>query len=29
MKDFVALTDTCTRNGISRYSIRTDPSTTR
>ena len=29
MKYFVALTDTCTRNGISRYSIRTDPSTTR
>ena len=25
MKDFVALTDGCTRNGISRYSIRTEP----
>ncbi|MFO1476369.1 MAG: biopolymer transporter ExbD [Verrucomicrobiota bacterium] len=25
MKDFVALTDACTRNGISRYSIRTQP----
>jgi biopolymer transport protein ExbD len=25
MKDFVALTDACTRNGISRYSIRTEP----
>ena len=25
MKDFVALTDACTRNGISRYSIRTLP----
>lgn len=27
MKDFVALTDACTRNGISRYSIRTEPPT--
>jgi len=25
MKDFVALTDACTRSGISRYSIRTEP----
>jgi biopolymer transport protein ExbD len=25
MRDFVALTDACTRNGISRYSIRTEP----
>jgi len=25
MKDFVALTDACTQNGISRYSIRTEP----
>jgi len=25
MKDFVALTDACTQNGISRYSIRTAP----
>ncbi len=25
MKDFVALTDGCSRNGISRYSIRTEP----
>jgi len=25
MKDFVALTDACTRNGIARYSIRTEP----
>lgn len=25
MKDFVALTDACTKNGISRYSIRTEP----
>jgi biopolymer transport protein ExbD len=25
MKDFVALTDACTRGGISRYSIRTQP----
>jgi biopolymer transport protein ExbD len=25
MKDFVALTDACQRNGISRYSIRTQP----
>lgn len=25
MKDFVALTDACTQNGISRYSIRTQP----
>ncbi|MGN6554600.1 MAG: ExbD/TolR family protein [Verrucomicrobiota bacterium] len=25
MKDFVAFTDACTRNGISRYSIRTEP----
>jgi biopolymer transport protein ExbD len=25
MKDFVALADACTRNGISRYSIRTQP----
>jgi biopolymer transport protein ExbD len=25
MKDFVALTDACTRHGISRYSIRTQP----
>ncbi len=25
MKDFVALTDACSRNGISRYSIRTEP----
>jgi biopolymer transport protein ExbD len=25
MKDFVALTEGCTRNGISRYSIRTEP----
>jgi biopolymer transport protein ExbD len=25
MKDFVALTDACVRNGISRYSIRTQP----
>lgn len=30
MKDYVALTEACTRNGISRFSIRTtDPSTTR
>jgi len=29
MKDFVALTDACTRNGISKYSIRTDPPRTR
>jgi biopolymer transport protein ExbD len=29
MKDFVALTDACTRNGISRYSIRTEPPRTR
>jgi biopolymer transport protein ExbD len=30
MKDYVALTEVCTRNGISRFSIRTtDPSTTR
>lgn len=29
MKDFVALTDACTRNGISRYSIRTEPPGTR
>jgi biopolymer transport protein ExbD len=29
MKDFVALTDQCTRNGISKYSIRTDPPRTR
>jgi biopolymer transport protein ExbD len=29
MKYYVALTDACTRNGISRFSIRTDPSTTR
>ena len=28
MKDYVALTDACTRNGISRFSIRTtDPTT--
>jgi len=25
MKDFVALTDACTKKGISRYSIRTEP----
>src|SRR5215831_9108908 len=25
MKDFVALTDACVKNGISRYSIRTQP----
>ena len=25
MKDFVALTDACVQNGISRYSIRTQP----
>ena len=25
MKDFVALTDACSRNGISKYSIRTEP----
>ena len=25
MKDFVALTDACTKNGISRYAIRTAP----
>ena len=25
MKDFVALTDACTKSGISRYSIRTQP----
>jgi biopolymer transport protein ExbD len=25
MKDFVALTDACTKGGISRYSIRTQP----
>jgi biopolymer transport protein ExbD len=25
MKDFVALTDACTKSGISRYSIRTEP----
>jgi biopolymer transport protein ExbD len=25
MKDFVALTDACTQNGISRFSIRTQP----
>jgi len=25
MKDFVALIDACTHNGISRYSIRTEP----
>lgn len=29
MKDFVALTDACTRNGISRYSIRTEPPVNR
>ena len=29
MKDFVALTDACTQNGISRYSIRTEPPGTR
>jgi biopolymer transport protein ExbD len=29
MKDFVALVDGCTRNGISRYSIRTLPPTQR
>jgi biopolymer transport protein ExbD len=29
MKDFVALTDACTRNGISRYSIRTEPPASR
>jgi biopolymer transport protein ExbD len=29
MKDFVALTDQCARNGISKYSIRTDPPRTR
>ena len=25
MKEYVALTDACTRNGISRFSIRTEP----
>jgi biopolymer transport protein ExbD len=29
MKDFVALTDACTKNGISRYSIRTEPPPSR
>ena len=29
MRDFVALTDGCTQNGISRYSIRTEPPGTR
>jgi biopolymer transport protein ExbD len=29
MKDFVALTDACTKNGISRYSIRTEPPSNR
>jgi biopolymer transport protein ExbD len=29
MKDFVALTDACTRSGISKYSIRTEPPTNR
>lgn len=29
MKDFVALTDACTGQGISRYSIRTQPPGTR
>jgi len=29
MKDFVALTDACTRSGISRYSIRTEPPVNR
>jgi biopolymer transport protein ExbD len=29
MKDFVALTDACTRGGISRYSIRTQPPESR
>ena len=29
MKDFVALTDACTRSGIARYSIRTEPPVNR
>lgn len=29
MKHFVALTDQCTRNGISKYSIRTEPPRTQ
>ena len=29
MRDFVALTDACQRNGITRYSIRTEPPGTR
>ena len=29
MKDFVALTDACTKSGISRYSIRTEPPSSR
>ena len=29
MKDFVALTDACTKSGISRYSIRTEPPSNR
>jgi biopolymer transport protein ExbD len=29
MKDFVALTEACQRNGISRFSIRTSPPKTR
>jgi biopolymer transport protein ExbD len=29
MKDFVALTDACTRNGISKYAIRTEPPRSR
>jgi biopolymer transport protein ExbD len=29
MKDFAALTDACVQNGISRYSLRTQPPETR